>query len=410
MTVQLKRASTITPEQVDYLHEPLIPLRVVTLMVGVDGVGKSTVLYTMAGAATRGRMHGNFRRTPVDVVIASSEDHPASVIVPRLIAAGADLDRVHVVKVRRDGLEGDISLPEDIAALERETKRVHAKLLMVDPLVAHLPIQIDSHKAQHVRQVLAPLAHLAEDAQLAVVAVVHFNGSQSADVRSRISGSKALRDASRSVIVCGRDPEDQSQFVMVQDKNSFGPRPTTGHCYEIEEAVVERDGVTFKTSKIRWGERIEIDAPAMLAPAPKERGTPKLDAAKDMLNEMLAAGPQLRLDIEIEAKHRDISWRTVMTAKAELKIADRQEHEEGKRGAGPSVWFMPDRSGVQSTGVQSPTAPTDCRPNPSPEASNHAASDAPKPSGVQHSDAATHLTDDAAISLFQTEFNAVRVN
>ena len=85
--VRLVRASTIRMEQVDYLQHPLIPLRVTTLMVGLDGVGKSTVLYSMAADATRGQLDGIFHGTPVDVVVAVERDHPASVIVPRLSAA-----------------------------------------------------------------------------------------------------------------------------------------------------------------------------------------------------------------------------------------------------------------------------------------------------------------------------------
>ena len=94
---------------------------------------------------------------------------------------------------------------------------------------------------------------------LAVVGVVHFNGAPSTDVRSRISGSKALRDAARSVLVCGTDPNDESRLVMVQDKHSFGPKSSTGHAYRIETRHVERDGETFTTSGIVWLGDVEID-------------------------------------------------------------------------------------------------------------------------------------------------------
>jgi hypothetical protein len=221
--VYLVRAADIEPERVEYLTEPTIPLRVVTLVVGLDGVGKSTVLYDLAARATRGQLNGRFRGIPVDVVVASSEDHPGSVIVPRLIAAGAAIERAHIVKVERDGLTGDIALPDDLDALADEVKRVRARFLIVDPLVAHLRLTIDSHKAQHVRSVLAPLAHLAEDAELAVGAVVHFNGAASTDVRSRISGSKALRDASRSVLVCGPDQETSLGSSWCRTSTRSGP-------------------------------------------------------------------------------------------------------------------------------------------------------------------------------------------
>jgi hypothetical protein len=113
-------------------------------MSGIDGVGKSTVLYTKAAAATRGKLPGAFHGSPVDVVIASSEDHPGSVIIPRLVVAGADLDRVHIVKCRNEGIEGDIALPEDLPMVAKQVRAVSARLLIVDPLVAHLPLHVDS--------------------------------------------------------------------------------------------------------------------------------------------------------------------------------------------------------------------------------------------------------------------------
>jgi hypothetical protein len=391
--VSLVRASDISMEMVDYLHDPLIPLRVTTLVVGLDGVGKSTVLYTMAAQATRGLLPGHFRGVPVDAVIASSEDHPGSVIVPRLVAARADLDRVHIVKVRRDGLEGDISLPGDCEELARRVTDVGAKLLIVDPLVAHLPLHIDSHKAQHVRHALAPLARLAETAELAIACVVHFNGSASTDVRSRISGSKALRDASRSVIVCGADPTDPSRFVMVQDKNSFGPKPTTGYSYEIQTAYVERDGGTFKTSKVRWGEEVDADARAVLAGAPKERSTPQRDAAEKMLKQMLRDGPRLRTEIQEEALKRGISFGTVKTAKAVLGIIDWQRPEPGRRGAGPSRWALPN-SGQRppANGGQR----DDCPPFIGPELATDAACSPEQINGGQHSRTPVHHSDETA--------------
>jgi hypothetical protein len=145
--VYLVRASEIEPQEVDYFDEPDIPLKVVTLMTGVDGVGKSTILYSKGAGATRGKRPGKFYGAPVDVVIASSEDHPNTVIIPRLKAAGADLERVHIVKVRRQGLEGEISLPDDLDAVALEVGRVGARLLIVDPLIAHMPLHVDSYKA-----------------------------------------------------------------------------------------------------------------------------------------------------------------------------------------------------------------------------------------------------------------------
>lgn len=271
--VYLLRADEIRPEHVEWFEDGLIPLRTVTLGTGIDGVGKSTIFTDRIARASRGQLPGAFYGRPVDSVIASSEDHAPSVIVPRLIAAGADLSRVHVIEVRRDGTTGDMALPDDLPEIERAVSGIDARFLLIDPLVAHMPMAIDSHKAQHVRQVLAPLARLAEEAHMATLCIVHFNGGQGADVRSRISGSKALRDASRSVLVCGVDPTDESRYVVVQDKNSYGPKSRTGRAYRIEEQVVEHNGERFKTAAVAWLGEVEVDGRSLLAgpEAPEER-------------------------------------------------------------------------------------------------------------------------------------------
>jgi hypothetical protein len=336
--VQLIRASTIEPEHVEWLEDGLMPLRVVTLVTGLDGVGKSTALYDRAARATRGQLPGRFHREPVDVVVASSEDHPASVIVPRLTAAGADLDRVHIVKLVVDGLTDEISLPVDLPELAARVGEVGARLVIIDPLIAHMPLAIDTHKAQHVRSVLAPLTRLAEDHHLAIAAVVHFNGAPSTDVRTRISGSKALRDASRSVLVCGTDPSDESRYVLVQDKNSFGPKSHTGRAYRIETRLIEHRGRSFITSGIVWLDDVEIDSRGLLSGPgdPEERSD--LDEAVDFLRGALKHGPQPAKELKAEAKREGHTERTLARARRKIGvIVTRSGFQGGSTWALPSV-------------------------------------------------------------------------
>jgi putative DNA primase/helicase len=350
--VQLIRASDIELETVDYLDDKLIPLRVVTLVTGVDGVGKSTLLYAKAALATRGKLPGAFKRTPVDVVIASSEDHPGSVILPRLIAAGSDLEHVHIVQVRRDGFAGDMALPDDLPKLEAEVMRVGARFLIIDPLVAHLPLDVDSHKAQHVRSVMAPLQRLAETAHLAVAVVVHFNGAPSTDVRTRTSGSKALRDASRSVIVCGENPEDKRQYVMVQDKNSNGPKPKTGQAYRIEAATAEWEGETFPTCRIVWCGEVETDSRLMLAGPGNPEERDKQDEACEFLSDVLGDHEWHNSEDVKKAAHREsISDMTLARARRSMRVrVERSGFPSTSKWSLPVVPTPDDTTGGGTTG------------------------------------------------------------
>jgi hypothetical protein len=204
--------------------------------------------------------------------------------------------------------------------LTKVVEDVGARFLIVDPLVAHLPLRIDSHKAQDVRSVLAPLARLAEDAKLAVAAVVHFNGAPSNDVRSRISGSKALRDAARSVIVCGVDPNDETRYVMVQDKFSFGPKSTTGRAYKIEANFIDHGGDTFKTSRVVWLGEIEIDSRGLLAGPGNPEDRTERDEAADFLWSALAEGPQPAAEVKKAAGREGIAERTLHRARRDIDV------------------------------------------------------------------------------------------
>jgi Bifunctional DNA primase/polymerase, N-terminal/AAA domain len=347
--VFLVRADAVTVEDVEWFDDKLIPLRVVTLVVGIDGVGKSTVLYTKAAKATLGELPGVFYGTPCDVVVASSEDHAGTVIVPRLLAADADLEHVHIVKCRRYGAEGEIALPDDLPAVADVIEEVGARFLIVDPLVAHMPMNVDTHKAQHVRQVLAPLARIAEWQRLAVAAVVHFNGSPSTDVRSRISGSKALRDAARSVLVCGADPSDESRFVVVQDKNSFGPKAKTGTAYRIVTRYVERDGKVHETSGIEWLGDVPMDARQLLAGPDDPEARTEQDEAADFLRSYLAHGAQPSDDVKKAAAREGIAERTLQRARRTIGVeVERAGFQGGSTWALP---FVPPPSGTDRGGT-----------------------------------------------------------
>lgn len=334
--VVLLSASVLEPEHVEWVDEGLIPLRSVTTVTGVDGVGKSTILYEKAAQLTRGTLPGAFYGRPVDVVIASSEDHPQSVIIPRLIAAGADLERVRIVKVTRDGFTGEINFPDDLPALHDAVEGQNVRLLIVDPLAAHLPADVNAHRQQDVRRVMAPLVRFAEESGVAVVTVIHFNGAASNDVRTRMSMNKAFRDTSRSVLVCGVDPEDETRFVMVQDKNSHGPKAPTGKAYQIDGAVIDHNGDKFLTSKVHWLGDVEITSRALLAGAKDDEETTGQELAADVILDALQTGPMSWDDL----------WRVCKAAGVESERTARRGRDKlngkgliDKIGGGGAPWL-----------------------------------------------------------------------
>src|SRR5215211_6493471 len=145
----------VEARNVRWLVPGLIPLRTLTLVAGVGGLGKSMWLAGIAARLSRGELDGH---GPGDTVIVSYEDTAAEVLRPRLEAAGGDPDRVHViVPEHRDYVE-PVALPRDVVQVEQLVRSVDAKLVVIDPIVAAIVAELDAHKDQHVRTVLARLA------------------------------------------------------------------------------------------------------------------------------------------------------------------------------------------------------------------------------------------------------------
>jgi hypothetical protein len=95
----VRRASEIEPQSIQWLWPFRIAIGKQTLIAGEPGLGKSQLTIALAAAVSTG---GHWpcdegRASLGSVIILSAEDDAADTIVPRLSAAGADLDRVLIV-------------------------------------------------------------------------------------------------------------------------------------------------------------------------------------------------------------------------------------------------------------------------------------------------------------------------
>ena len=104
----------------------------------------------------------------------TAEDTLDDTLVPRLIAAGADIKRVRfLTKIRRDDKGRMFLLGEDLDALEEaivETGDVG--LVTIDPITAYLG-KLNSHMATDVRAQLGPLKDFSERVQVGISAITH---------------------------------------------------------------------------------------------------------------------------------------------------------------------------------------------------------------------------------------------
>jgi len=311
-------ASAIQPQAIRWAWPGWLALGKLTILAGAGGTGKTTLTIGLAATMTSaGRWpDGEPCRERRSVVIWSSEDDPADTIVPRLIAAGADLSRVYILRGRINGL-GEIEPfdpARDMDLLAAELERIgDVGMVMLDPIVS--AVAGDMHRANDVRRALQGLVDLAEQYGCAVLGITHFSkGSAGNNPAERVLGSQAFGALARTVLVAAKQ-EGSEQRVLARAKSNIAD--DSGGCsYTVEECTVG-DGIT--TTRVLWGERIEGSAREILADverteADQEDHRTELDDAIDFLRELLAHGPVPTQQIKKDADGSGLSWATVRRA------------------------------------------------------------------------------------------------
>jgi hypothetical protein len=191
-------------------------------------------------------------------------------LVPRLLAAGADLRRVHFVQLMRDGLDQGLTLPDDVGELSGAIESTGARLVVVDPIMGHLATELDSHKDHSIRRALAPLARLAEERDCAVVPIAHLNKAPTGDIFGRVGGSIGLTAAARSILLMTADPEredDDAARLMSHGKSNLGPLAPALRVRVAVRAVAGADGKDILTAAVEPGEEApHIKVHDVLAP------------------------------------------------------------------------------------------------------------------------------------------------
>jgi hypothetical protein len=293
-----RAVSAIRPEPVRMLTAE-IPRATTTVLTGLPGVGKSTTNLDLAARVSK---------SGETVLILTAEDHLAAVIRPRLEAAGANLDLVRVAVI-------DMTFPDNVDALREDIEELSAGLVIIDPLVAFISESVNSHRDHHVRRVLAPLGHLAEETGAAVVVVVHSNKGTSQDPLMRVSGSVGFTGAARTVIVAAEDPDDDTRRIFAVVKSNLVKKPVP-RAYRL---VGVRLGEDISTSKVEWlGDAPEVDLRTLLG---TDRPQRKGDQARSFLRESgVMDNAQPAADLQARAEQLGINHRTLRRAADELAI------------------------------------------------------------------------------------------
>lgn len=363
--LELIDASSIRPEPIDWLWPGWLARGKLHILAGAPSTGKTTLTLAMAAIITRGTAWPDGAPTaPGRVVIWSGEDDPADTLTPRLLAAGADTERVHFVgSVHEDNGARTFDPATDVGKLAEALAKLPEppSLLIVDPIVS--AVAGDSHKNAETRRALAPLVNLAQLQGCALVGITHFTkGTAGREPLDRVTGSLAFGALARIVLVTARRPDDHPEGparLLVRAKSNIGI-DGGGVQYHIDETELALyPGLC--ASHVRWGAPIEGTARSLLISAEtlSEDGVetppsaPEKKRAETWLREFLSSGPLPSQQVIKEAAREGISERTLHRARNALKV------ESVCAGFGKdrqSKWAMP-------KGTFSASVPAICQQN-----------------------------------------------
>jgi hypothetical protein len=129
-------------------------------------------------------------------------------------------------------------------------------LLILDPVVAAVPVSRNSHNNAETRNGLQPVIDFAVATKCAVIGITHFTkGTAGKEPVERIVGSVAFGALARIVWIaskCVADGEDAPSRMLVRAKSNIGPSGD-GFGYDIEAAADSDDVARLKRDNAAQG-------------------------------------------------------------------------------------------------------------------------------------------------------------
>ena len=313
-TVKIIRMSDVELTPVEWLWKPYLPFGKLSVLQGNPGEGKTYFAMHLAAACTNGKLLPNMERMePFNVIYQTAEDGLGDTVKPRLIEAGADLDRVLVI----DDSEVQLTLSDE--RIEKAIIENNARLVIIDPIQAYLGADVDMNRANEVRPIFMRLGQVAQRTGCAILLIGHLNKAAGMQSLQRGLGSIDIAAAVRSVMFIGKLKHDPTMRILTHEKSSLAP-PGVSLAFSLGDE-----------GGFRWVGEYDITADEMLSGIEPQRET-KTQQAKDLICALLAGGKQVfSEDIDKAALERGIPGRTVRDAKRELGDALKSKIVEGRK-------------------------------------------------------------------------------
>lgn len=335
-------AADIKPTIIEWIWEGVLAKGKITTIAGDPGVGKGVLTTFMASHISNGRdwKAGQPCRKGT-VAFLAQEDSKADTVVPRLMAAEADLTRVKFIDgVMVPNVQGDVPFNLDQSSALLDTwleENPDVTVLIIDPINDFLGPSTDSYKDADVRQTLNPLKIMAEKNGVAVVMISHMNkGNAKADYR--IMGAMAFTGIARLTFVMIKSKEDPDLRLMLPVKANI-TKDTIGYGYRIQERRVPIEGVPAPQPLF-----VLDDAPVnRTAQQELNEGGPRDNLGDDIrkfLRTELGSGTVLANEMKKRCENAGLSYATVNKRKKHFGVESRKENPFDNKS--PWVWVLVD--------------------------------------------------------------------
>ena len=328
----------LQPKKVSYLWEPYLPAKF-CLIDGKPDVGKSQFYLYLTARITRGLSFftedTDLRREPGNVIIVQAEDDIEDTLLPRLHAAGADLNRVILLK--RAWTTQDANgkskvrkiVFDDLESLHLVASQYQPKLIVFDPFNAF--VSGSPNTSHSTRPMMENLMNLAATHDCCVLVVRHISKHHRGIALDAGAGSHDIVAACRSMLLAARDPQIPGQFVLTHAKSNLSARG---------------DSLTYRIANVSdWdAPRLEFTGYSHLTAddlANPKRFDNGVQDAEAFLQSLLAQEPRPSEEVKKAAQRRGFSRRVLDAAKKNVGVKTRGVYVQGRRGAQEHVWTLP---------------------------------------------------------------------
>ena len=348
---EIVTASEVRPESVRWWWRGRLAMGKLTVLEGEPDLGKSSILIDLGARVSTGRPMPDGTPAPEGpgdvLMLAAAEGGLADTIIPRLTAAGADLDRVHVWR-GTPGLDGFLrgfELAQDLAELEEAIVSRGVRLVVVDALMAAMPGGSGSNRDPDVRRLLHPLAEIAErTGAMVVVNRHHRKGAGKAIERG--GGSIAIGAVARAVLAVVRDDTDETgerRLLGVVKANLLPEADKSSTAYRLVGATIEGPaGEVIDTSRVEWLGQDERRIRDLLARTDDEAGSGEAGECAKAIRALLDDGPMRGAEVEADLLGQGFSKATIRRARERIGITREAGAMFNEGYGGPWSWRLPD--------------------------------------------------------------------